>query len=691
MEKTKLNLSVPLISVRRINSGIRQSEGVNRKNVENPQPNRQQPLCVPKSDFDLSEVMKPVAVPFCWEQAPGKRRGENGGKVYPCEDPSTMPRLPPGRKPESRRFYSCERPGHQDSFRFQTEALAEKDHAALMDSLVESMHAKGEFDVEGRDCTYPDVLETVTAIESLSLNCSISDLSGCQGLDVEVGRDVKSSRVISADSHSRDFMMSRFLPAAKAAVLENPQFAPKKDLLVTEQPQLVKDTVTVERKPLAKKYEPYIMSYYSDYAEDVVTEEDEANDKMTADQHKRSRKFWKLFPRLSVKSSLGLLNSFPGMKSKSQAPTSSMNEVKRLTRNAPSGPLNKARKAYSGPIEKVAASTSFTCTMLINHYEFLLKFPLSVQQSYDAIYKQRFRSGALSGELCKADKRSLSNQLSCSADLFKADGDYPHRGSRSGAISPYRNFTTSSRFNEGTGFLGVPREVENLKGSMFSSFREVDDHLWETPMQSACRGESDSPCDVVEKTVYVDSVNYVKTTTLDLSSSKPKGVMDSVENLMTTASRIVEQTSAAKACSSNIRTQSALDLGKRLTPEELKDLSERTSSYLNQEPNQKQGSREFPVVHHNGNTNTSSLENFKPDNRSYSDVTSSLSPYPPLPKSPSESWLWRTLPSRNHNDQINQSPRAANTTTKREIAVKSCSEHHSNSYYAEVTSYFLTL
>ncbi|XP_019176052.1 PREDICTED: uncharacterized protein LOC109171415 [Ipomoea nil] len=576
MEKTKLNLSVPIISVRRINSNVRHLEGVNRKNVENPQPNRQQqrqPLCVPKSDCELSEVTKPVAVPFCWEQAPGKRRGENGGKVYPCEDPSTMPRLPPGRKPDSRRFYSCERPCHEDSFRFQTEPLALKNHAALMDSLVESMLGKGEFDVEGRDsreCTNPDVLE------SLSLNCSIGDLSGCQGLDVEEGRDdVKPS------GDSRDFMMSRFLPAAKAAVL------------VTEQPRLVKE---------AKKYEPYVMSYYSDYAGDVVTEnEDEENDNMTIDQHKWSRKFWKLFPRLSVKTSLGLLNPFPGMKSKTQTPaSSSTNEVKRLTRNAPSGPLNKARKAYSGPIEK---------------------------QSYDAICKQRFRSGALSGELCKADKRGL-----------KADGQYPHGGSRSGAISPYRNVTTSSRFSEGTGFLGVPREAENLKGSMFSSFREVDTHLWDTPIKSSFKGESDSPSDVVEKTVYVDSVNYVKTTSLDLCSSKPEGLMD---------------------------------------PEEFKDLPERTSSNPNQEPNQKRGS----------STSRSSRENFKPDYRSYSDVTSSLSPYPPLPKSPSESWLWRTLPSipsrGGHNDQTNQSPRATNTATKREITVSSCSEHHCNSYYTE--------
>nr|GMD93152.1 uncharacterized protein LOC109171415 [Ipomoea batatas] len=651
MEKTKLNLSVPLISVRRINSNVRYSEGVNRKNVENPQPNRQQqeqqPLCVPKSDCELSEVTKPVAVPFCWEQAPGKRRGENGGKVYPCEDASTMPRLPPGRKPDSRRFYSCERPCHEDSFRFQTEPLALENHAAIMDSLVESMLAKGEFDVEGRECASanPDVLD-----ESLSLNCSVGDLSGCQGLDVEEeGRDdVKPFGAISADSHSRDFMMSRFLPAAKAAVLEPPQFVPKNDLLVTEHPRLVKETVVgVERKPLAKKYEPYVMSYYSDYEGDVVTEnEDETNDNMSTDQHKRSRKFWKLFPRLSVKSSLGMLNPFPGTKSKSQAPTSSTNDVKRLTRNAPSGPLNKARKAYSGPIEK---------------------------QSYDAIYKQRFRSGALSGELCKSDKRSLSNQLFCSSD-----GQYSHRGSRSGAISPYRNVTTSSRFNEGTGFLGVPREAENLKGTMFSSFREVDSHFWDTPIESTFKGESDSPSNVVEKTVYVDSVNYVKATSLDLCSSKPKGVMDSVENLTTMTSRIVEQTSsaAAKSC---IRTQSALGLGQRLNPEEFKDFPERTSSNPNQEPNQKRGSRELSAVHHNGNTSRSSRENFKPDYRSYSDVTSSLSPYPPLPKSPSESWLWRTLPSI----PSNQSPRATNTATKREITPSSCSEHRCNSYYTE--------
>nr|GMD06642.1 uncharacterized protein LOC109162477 [Ipomoea batatas] len=283
MEKKQLNFNAPLISVRRMSSIVSQPEEVIRKTIGKAPPNRLQSLPVLKCKRDMGEVTKPAAVPFVWEQTPGRRKAENERKTYAAyEEPSTTPKLPPGRMRDSIRFYSGERPRSQNIYNAHHPW---NDHAALLDSLVESMYTKGESDGESGDDAYSDANDTLSPSESLSLNCSISGLSGYQGLDV------KPSGAFSVDVQTRDFMMSRFLPAAKAVVLETPQYVPKKELVVAEQPKPpVKKVAPVEKKPLPiHKYEPHIISHYSKYTENIASEsEDEMDENVTEKQHKRS-------------------------------------------------------------------------------------------------------------------------------------------------------------------------------------------------------------------------------------------------------------------------------------------------------------------------------------------------------------------------------------------------------------------
>ncbi|XP_019166722.1 PREDICTED: uncharacterized protein LOC109162477 [Ipomoea nil] len=632
MEKKQLNFNAPLISVRRMSSIVSQPEEVIRKTIGKAPPNRQQSLPVLKCKRDVGEVTKPAAVPFVWEQTPGRRKPENERKAYAYEEPSsTTPKLPPGRMRDSIRFYSGERPRSQNIYN----AHPWNDHAALLDSLVESMYTKGESDGESRDEAYSDATDTLSPSESLSLNCSISGLSGYQGLDV------KPSGAFAVDVQTRDFMMSRFLPAAKAVVLETPQYVPKKELVVVaEQPKPpVKKVIPVENKPLPiQKYDPHVISHYSKYTENIASEsEDEMDENVPEKQHKRSGISWKLFPRLCVKNSLCLLSPLPGMKSRTRAPSPAptppppAKDIKRLTRNAYSGPLNMPRKAYSGPLDK---------------------------QVCEAMYNKRFHP--LSGELYKvADNKRAPNQLP------GYDGLSPHRNSRSGAISPYRNVAPRSPFNEGARFLGVPREVEKASG-----------YVRDTPRKSTGKIASD------EKTVYVDSVNNVEIPSQDLASSKPKSVVTgSNENL--------------KNLIRNIRV---VDVRRKFNPESL-ELAEKVlasttcvsklrggltekkdASKLNSDSNQELGSLELAIVCTNGNIASGNEDNSKPDDES----NSSQSPLPPpLPKSPSESWLWRTLPSVPLQNPQKPRPNATKTATKWETIVKSSNLHHDHTRYSE--------
>ncbi|KAJ8549472.1 hypothetical protein K7X08_033179 [Anisodus acutangulus] len=603
MAKKQLDFNAPLLSVRKIPSSLAPNERANKKIVDKAPPNRQQSISVKKSDWELSGVTKPVAVPFMWEQIPGRPKDDNEARTNLRVERSSSPRLPPGRLPETVRFYSGERPRTRNIYRSPAEGLPWMDHAALLDSLAESIYQRG--DKESEDDAYSDAPETMSPTESLSLDCSVSGLSGHQSSDLQ------PSGTFSIDSQTRDFMMSRFLPAAKAVVLETPQYVHKKPVSC-EQPMPVKRLVPVERKPPAKPLESNPVSYYSSYPADVGSE---TEDDVSENQHKKPSKGWKFFPWICVKNSLCLLNPLPGLKVKTRATTTpSAQAVKRVSGMKPKmaqSPTSYAhevkkltRKAYSGPLEKNAC---------------------------DTINKQKIHSGVLSRDLYKADNRSLSGQLSNPNDSCKLVGISPGRRSRSGAISPYRNVAPPSPFNEGTRFLGVPKEMETLWASRFDSFRKgcytVKDKA--VPQRMGTGKFFDSPSEV-EKTLYIDSVDNVKISAPNAASSKPKGFVNSSDKNMKT---LVESRKVLENLTARYSNVSEKD-SKQITEKESLGLVAVS------------GALESSKVHPCGNLDTENEENQNANDPKDSNLTSLESTLPPpLPKSPSESWLWRTLPS----------------------------------------------
>ncbi|KAL0305623.1 UNVERIFIED_CONTAM: hypothetical protein Sradi_5979600 [Sesamum radiatum] len=426
MEKRQLDFNAPLLSVRRYSSPSKSSELVKRKVSEKPLPSRQQSLPTNRSDLDHEQVTKPAAVPFHWEQSPGSLKVKWKA-------------------------------------RSQVEAFSFSDHAILLERLNESLKCKDESDSESGDDAYSDALETLSPTESCSMNYSVSGVSGCHS------SEVKPSGTFCIDKQTRDFMMNRFLPAAKAVVLETPQYVVKKSPVIDEPPKQVKKVVSGEIKPSLKQYSSDALPYHSRYIDNAESEDEDQEFSVPV---KKSGKAWRILPRFCVKSSLCLLNPLPAMKSRTRAPTPPNADLRRLTRNAHSGPLDK-------------------------------------------------------------DLPALENKLTDDTNLFvnirdsHSSGVSPLRRHRSGSISPYRNESPKSPFREGVGFLGVPKQVANYNADKIASSRKLFKALQDVSRNQINERGSGPTGDVVEKTLYVD---YVKKTDLPISKSSCTKVDDGLVN-----------------------------------------------------------------------------------------------------------------------------------------------------------------
>ncbi|KAL1560336.1 hypothetical protein AAHA92_10555 [Salvia divinorum] len=628
MEKRQLDFNAPLMSARRYSSPSKSSDLAKWKAVERPLPSRQQSLQPMKSNWKCEEVTmtKPASVPFHWEQIPGRPKGEVESHSHTPEGSNT-PRLPPARVSDAIRRSSGEIPklppgrlsgplrycsGDQSIYRSNVEAFSFTDHASLLERLNDSLNCKDDSDSESGDDTYSDALDTLSLTESWSFNYSVSGISGY------LSSGVKPSGTFSVDTQTRDFMMNRFLPAAKAAILETPEYAVKKAAPVEEKPQ---KPVSREMKPSLRQYSSDALPYYAQYINNVESEDEDQES--VAPPSKKSGKAWGILPRFCVKNSLCLLNPLPSLKSKpkSRAPSPSTREVKRFTRNAHSGPLDK--------------------------------------NACQVVQKKKFHSGLLSRDLPGIDK--FSNQFANSSDSHRSAGVSPMGRQRSGNISPYRNESPKSPFREGSGFLGVPKEAETFNAKIASSRKMFK------ALQDVSRNQI-SAADPVEKTVYVD---YVK-------KKEPP----------TTKAQVLDAPKANTMREGKSRTPKSIPsayspkLG--CAADDLKPMQSHNQESRNEAPCE----AKFVVKDE---------EKLEPDNGTKEiDPPMKSSLPPPLPKLPSESWLWRTLPSITLGNPFANSRRGsplhpkklqgqntAATNTKWETIVKTSNSRHDHVRYSE--------
>lgn len=191
MEKKQLNLNRPLLSVRRVTSKIASESDNKRKSIDNPLPYY-------KSELNSGPVRNAGAIPFQWEKTPGK--------------PKDMSVIEEGI-------------GSTLSNPQNTACLDKKviKHESEEDGIEEKVNS--DSDSDDGDESFQDARDTLSRTESFVTRCSMSVYDDHEA-------QVNPYGSFSGDEKARDFMIDRFLPAAKAIISENSQRASKKPVLI---------------------------------------------------------------------------------------------------------------------------------------------------------------------------------------------------------------------------------------------------------------------------------------------------------------------------------------------------------------------------------------------------------------------------------------------------------------------------
>ncbi|KAI4333844.1 hypothetical protein L6164_018603 [Bauhinia variegata] len=314
MEEKQLDFNQPLLSVRRFSSTVA-SEADNKRKTDNSSA-RVPPLPAYKSELKSGPIRNPGTVPFVWEQTPGRPKDESRLQTQAVE----KPKLPPGRVLKVENQDSDEVPKGTSVTQSGAGSIpSNSSYVTSLDKNVSKPESQKEVVQEKEnssssdgDDIYQDAPDTLSRTESFFLNCSVSGLSGLDD------QQVQSSGCSSTDQQTRDFMIGRFLPAAKAMASETSQFASWKPPIAREQPRQVKKVAGGERSHLLNQPRPKALPHY---VQDIFTEESEDED----DEYNRSvnyaTKVCGLFPRFC------LLNPIPGLRMHERVLNSTVHEM----------------------------------------------------------------------------------------------------------------------------------------------------------------------------------------------------------------------------------------------------------------------------------------------------------------------------------------------------------------------------
>ncbi|XP_073122403.1 uncharacterized protein [Henckelia pumila] len=550
MEDKKLNFNRPFLSVRR-NSPAVTSQKDDKGKTGNFVPVTPQ-LPSYRSQLKSGPIRNPGVVPFQWEQTPGQPKEASKQETRNHDRPPSAPKLPPGRCPQASQQHSCQVIPNENSSQIVTVARDSQSglhhdenfkNLERYDEITEKgMHSESGDSDEG----YFDAPDTLSRTESFFINCSVSGLSGFDDLDTEPPKSFLT------DTKSREFMMDRFLPAAKAMASETPHCASEKEAITREQPQQSKKIVN-SSKPLLR-YGPSFAKRYS-YCHE--TEEDQEEEESDDDymQHKRFPGVCGLLPRFCSRSSLGVLNAVPAMSMRTRVPIyANTTQNRSSSAGSYSETRNKSKPDHS---ELKSVDTIQTSELGVN----------------------KTNSGNEHVQL-----ENHNAPTSCNAPFL---------------------------FIEEQEVTGVPEETKNT-GINAKTFQEL-------LADQGSLEESDAGEPAVEKTLYVDTMKIVGTEST-ASCSPPtdedaKGVPVSGEVVNISANKVVLDVAEAYGENEDVNLSSTMT-------KNVKDMDKDSSESLDNQP-----------------PKTLALEKgTHPNHPRY--------PVPPsLPKSPSDSWLGRTLPS----------------------------------------------
>ncbi|XP_019193889.1 PREDICTED: uncharacterized protein LOC109187930 isoform X2 [Ipomoea nil] len=642
MEDKQLNLNQPLLSVRRISSTTTTGSKDDKRTTDISSYTVPRPPLY-KSELKSGPVSNPGVVPFLWERSPGRPKDEASPQTdnrFPI-----VPRLPPGRTlkadpknvtkaPQSPTIAKSEMENvPRESQHFQPSSR-KVNKPGSFGSSSDTVEDEEKFESADEDETYVDALDTLSRTESFFLNCSVSGLSG---LD-EPERSPLGA--FPTDPQTRGFMIDRFLPAAKAMASdmtsEVPQYAPRKQPVVHEQPQQPKKGIKADRRPQLRYGPSFAKHYYQshDYAKEGSDDDNDENEHVYLPP-----KACGLLPRFCLKSPFFLMNPVPGMRT--QVPMSPISKTQTRSSSAGSCSGTENERSISDGSEQQSV------------------FGLLTAEPYES-------TNDLEDEFKMKTTRTVNDH--------KLDGSSTYKELSGNGISAYHD---------------EPPQRYDMKASL--STRGKSDN---TGQSNATQEDSGNP--VVEKTLYVDTMHKVESLIqlikedceiltekigqkpLDFPFSED-GNLNSVEK-GTKIKPVVQETLhliplfSADKLNSEVRRKPRKAYGKA-------DLFYKGSNVkLDSEVDESSIKKE---------SRTERLENTQR-------VLSKFPVPPPLPMSPSESWLCRTLPSLptknsslrpylGNGNPRNQAFKVPSDDPKWETMVKTTKGHHNHLRYSQET------
>ncbi|KAJ3695362.1 hypothetical protein LUZ60_000739 [Juncus effusus] len=371
-----MDLDAPLLSTRRFSTEPPTSSSSSSSSAPfTPTSNsstRRSSLPFYKPELKSGPVRNPGVVPFVWEQKPGQPK-PGTGTSSPSRPPVAAPRPPPAklgssvrtRKPVTEFASSGKEPidpsieefsttKNEKSLKEELEEMkkdekfdqhsvpeivqatsnnrANKDESTQNETfkqkLTEAKQKQGnqtqtqqekqtegspeaKSESESEEDNFSDALDTLSRTESFVMNCSVSGLS-------ELPKTNNHSPG-GSDPEAHKFMMDRFLPAAQAVATGSPQYTFRKVPVPAKEPSrpfLIGTGTSPDQRrvplPLPYQHQPK----YEDDEEEQ--EEEESEEEGSEEDLEASRRFQAkgcgFFPSFCVKSSLLLMNPVPGLK-----------------------------------------------------------------------------------------------------------------------------------------------------------------------------------------------------------------------------------------------------------------------------------------------------------------------------------------------------------------------------------------
>ncbi|XP_057460504.1 uncharacterized protein LOC130751001 [Actinidia eriantha] len=611
MEDKKLDFNQPLLSVRRYSSTAGSEKDVKRK-TSYPLPG------VPvlpsyKSELKSGPVTNPGTVPFTWEQCPGRPKDERKSRTQPPEQCHIIPKLPPGRIMEVKvsEVSSGREVGKVPSSLRSVSSIEEN----IMDfvSSKDAIQDEESSDSGDGDEAYQDALDTLSMTESFFLNCSVSGLSGFDG------PEMKPSGTFSTDPQTRDFMMGRFLPAAKAMASETPQYASRKQPAVKEQSRQI---INEDKRPPLHCPMAYNLP---NYTEDDKEEESDDEDDDFDEPGNLSTKVCGLLPKFCLKGSLCLLNPVSGMSVRTRVPMSPA--VRTQARFASTGSCQETEN------ERVRVAS----------------------------HEQRSIGGPRKTELCEYNNvaRRNYNRVPHQSSCQKLEG-----------LSLYRrlqgNELPQSSFCEEKRSLDVPKEAEIDQINSYSSQQGCPKSFQELLADQSTKSALVSASPVVEKTLYVDSVHKMVSPKLNSFSSDRKDLPNSIRKDSEIVAK-VEGSEDTPSVDSLLKDIEKLNTSREEVLLQPKSSNPADTNLLtfSGKSDQEMGMEILKGFGHDQDQQklpeVENVENFQ-------EANSQFPPPPPLPKSPTESWLWRTLPSMSTRNASSLSYLGARMNTRHQAS-----------------------